>query len=164
LWYCHHVEFVNNCLYLLSVWTQLLEYYTFSCHLLYVLAFSGNHHAFFSMCVVVKSTWWWPKMAKTLINDIWMYNVLKLCLHVCARAHAHTHTLSLSLSLSLSLCSLYAHARVMTAVWNFRFLITNYNFNWHNKLYPIAIIIICIANEAKCVIHATVKTTQSFFK
>ena len=34
---------------------------------------------FFSMHVIVKSTWWWTKMAqKHVVDDNWMYNVLKV--------------------------------------------------------------------------------------
>ena len=41
--YRHPFVFVNQCLYLLSEQTQLLECYTFNCHLLHVLAIYGLH-------------------------------------------------------------------------------------------------------------------------
>jgi len=50
------MEFGLQCLYLLSVHTQLLERYTFSCYLLNVLAVSGHHQVRFTATCMEKNT------------------------------------------------------------------------------------------------------------
>ena len=53
---CHHpIAFVNQCLYLFSEQTQLLEHYIFICHLLHVSPF-GHHQIDFTTTYTEKYT------------------------------------------------------------------------------------------------------------
>ena len=47
-WYRHSIVFVNQCLYLLAVRTQLVEHCTVNCHLLHVSVVFGHHQADFT--------------------------------------------------------------------------------------------------------------------
>jgi hypothetical protein len=49
------MEFGLQCLYLLSVRTQLLEHYTFICYLQYVLAVSGHQQVHFTAIYMEKN-------------------------------------------------------------------------------------------------------------
>ena len=56
-WYCHPTVFINQCLYVSSVQTQLLELYAFDCPLLlHVSAIFGHHRVGFTITCMEEKT------------------------------------------------------------------------------------------------------------